>query len=189
MNINHSYAVIMAGGGGTRLWPLSRKKSPKQALKLLGDKSLFQSTVERLQGFFPLERILVVTVAEQAKLLREQVPNLPADNFLIEPGPRGTASVVGLAATVLHHRDPKAVMGIFPADHFIRNQDLFVHLLETAISAAQENYLVTLGIAPTFPATGYGYIQSGEELPENYAHCIYNVKRFKEKPGGQGRSL
>jgi len=183
MNINHSYAVIMAGGGGTRLWPLSRKATPKQALPLLGEKTLFQSTVERLQGYFPAERILVVTVAEQAELLKTQVPGLPEENFLIEPAPRGTASVVGLAATVLHQRDPEAVMGIFPADHFIRNLDLFNNLVETATNVANDDYLVTLGITPTFPSTGYGYIQRGEKLPNTYDYPVYDVKRFKEKPG------
>ncbi|NQU31502.1 MAG: NTP transferase domain-containing protein, partial [Anaerolineae bacterium] len=128
MDKNHTYAAIMAGGGGTRLWPLSRRNSPKQALKLIGEKSLFQSTLERLEGFFPLERILVVTVAEQAEMLKAQAPDLPEENFLLEPAPRGTASVVGFAATVLHHRDPGAIMAVFPADHFIRNRDLFYHL-------------------------------------------------------------
>lgn len=179
---NHTYAVIMAGGGGTRLWPLSRRKTPKQALKLIGEDTLFQSTVKRLEGFFPLEHILVVTVAEQAELLKEQVPDLPEENFLLEPAPRGTASVVGFAATVLHHRDPEAVMAVFPADHFIRNRDLFYHLLETAVKVTEENYLVTLGITPTFPATGYGYIQRGEKLPENFTYPVYEVARFKEKP-------
>ncbi len=183
-NSEHTYAVIMAGGGGTRLWPLSRRETPKQALKLIGKKSLFQTTVDRLQGFFPLEHILVVTVAEQAALLKEQVPELPEENFLIEPAPRGTASVVGFAATVLNHRDPEAVMAIFPADHFIRNRDLFYHLLATAVETARDEYLVTLGITPTFPATGYGYIQRGEKLPKSsVAYPVYQVKRFKEKPG------
>ena len=182
-NSNHTYAVMMAGGGGTRLWPLSRRKTPKQALKLLGEKTLFQSTVERLEGFFPLERILVVTIAEQAELLKAQAPTLLEENFIIEKAPRGTASVVGLAATILHQRDPEAIMAIFPADHFIRNHDLFYHLLEAAVETTEKDYLVTLGITPTFPATGYGYIQRGEKLPESSAYPVYKVKRFKEKPG------
>ena len=178
------YAVIMAGGGGTRLWPLSRRESPKQALRLIGDESLFQTTVKRLEGFFSLENILVVTVAEQAAMLQEQMPELPKENFLIEPAPRGTASVVGFAAAVLHHRNPEAIMALFPADHFIRNRDLFYHLLRKAVKTAQDDYLVTLGITPTFPATGYGYIQRGEKLPESSnTYPIYHVKRFKEKPG------
>ncbi len=172
----------MAGGGGTRLWPLSRRETPKQALKLLDEKTLFQTTVDRLEGFFPAEQILVVTIQEQAELLRAQTPHLPKENFLIEKSPRGTASVVGFAATVLHHRDPESVMAIFPADHFIRNRDLFYHLLATAAKTAQKDYLVTLGVTPTFPSTEYGYIQRGEKLPESSAYPVYQVKRFKEKP-------
>lgn len=180
----NTYAVIMAGGGGTRLWPLSRRETPKQALRLIGDESLFQTTVERLKGFFSLENILVVTVAEQAELLRAQTPELPAENFLREPAPRGTASVVGFAAAVLHERNPEAIMAVFPADHFIRNKDLFYHLLRKSIKTAQSDYLVTLGITPTFPATGYGYIQRGAKIPESSAeYPAYHVKRFKEKPG------
>src|SRR5919108_207029 len=101
MDAVHTYAVIMAGGGGTRLWPISRKEMPKQLLPLLGKDTLFQSTVARLEKLFPPERILVVTVAEQAREMENQVPSIPVENYLIEPAPRGTASVVGLAAEVL----------------------------------------------------------------------------------------
>jgi mannose-1-phosphate guanylyltransferase len=172
----------MAGGGGTRLWPVSRKERPKQLLPLLGKETLFQSTVTRLQALFPPERILVVTVAEQARVMREQVPSIPEENYLIEPAPRGTASVVALAAGVLKKRDPQAVMAIQTADHHIRNQDLFNYLLSTALDVASKNYLVTLGITPTFPSTGYGYIQQGELLDGEYKYPVYTVKRFKEKP-------
>jgi mannose-1-phosphate guanylyltransferase len=178
----HTYAVIMAGGGGTRLWPVSRKKNPKQLLPLLGKESMFQSTVARLEKLFPHERILVVTVEEQARVMQEQVPSIPKDNYLIEPAPRGTASVVALAAAVLKKRDPQAVMAIQTADHHIRNQDLFQYLLRTAIDVAEKEYLVTLGITPTFPSTGYGYIQQGEPLNADYKYPVYMVKRFKEKP-------
>jgi len=102
----HTYAVIMAGGGGTRLWPVSRRETPKQLLPLLGKATLFQSTVARLEPLFPPDHILVVTVAEQASVMREQVPSIPAENYLIEPAPRGTASVVALAAAILKKRDP-----------------------------------------------------------------------------------
>ena len=104
--MEHTYAVIMAGGGGTRLWPISRKERPKQLLPLLGQETLFQSTVTRLKNMFPYERILVVTVEEQAREMRLQAPEIPEENYIIEPAPRGTASVVGLAAAVLHKRDP-----------------------------------------------------------------------------------
>ena len=178
----HTYAVIMAGGGGTRLWPISRKETPKQLLPLLGKETLFQSTVSRLEQIFPRERILVVTVAEQAREMRQQVPGIPAENYLIEPAPRGTASVVALAAAVLQKRDPQAVMAIQTSDHYIRNRDLFHYLISTAFDVAQKNYLVTLGITPTFPSTGYGYIQQGASLEGDYKYPVYTVKRFKEKP-------
>jgi mannose-1-phosphate guanylyltransferase len=180
--MEHTYAVIMAGGGGTRLWPVSRKERPKQLLALLGKETLFQSTVARLESLFPAERILIVTVAELAREMQEQVPSIPAENYLIEPAPRGTASVVALAAAVLEKRDPQAVMTIQTSDHFIRNHDLFHFLIRTAFEVAQKNYLVTLGITPTFPSTGYGYIQQGEPLDGDYKYPVYRVKRFKEKP-------
>ena len=178
----HTYAVIMAGGGGTRLWPLSRKETPKQLLPLLGKETLFQSTVARLEALFPPERILIVTVAEQARVMQEQVPAIPKENYLIEPAPRGTASVVALAAAVLQKRDPQAMMAIQTADHHIRNKDLFKYLIASAFDVAEKEYLVTLGITPTFPSTGYGYIQQGEPLPDEYKYPVYTVKRFKEKP-------
>jgi len=180
--MEHTYAVIMAGGGGTRLWPLSRKEKPKQLLSLLGKETLFQSTVARLEKLFPPERILIVTVAELAREMQEQVPAIPAENYLIEPAPRGTASVVALAAAVLEKRDPQAIMAIQTSDHYIRNHDLFHFLLRTAFDVAQKNYLVMLGIAPTFPSTAYGYIQQGESLDGDYRYPVYRVKRFKEKP-------
>lgn len=182
----HHYAVIMAGGGGTRLWPVSRKDNPKQLLPLIGQETLFQSTVKRLENMFPPERILVVTVEEQAREMKIQTPEIPAENYLIEPAPRGTASVVGLAAMVLQKRDPNASMAILPSDHFIRNVDLFHYLLSAAFDVAeQEGYLVTLGITPTMPSTGYGYIQQGKPLDGSFKYPVYTVKSFKEKPDEQ----
>jgi mannose-1-phosphate guanylyltransferase len=180
--MEHTYAVIMAGGSGTRLWPVSRKKHPKHVLPLLGERTLFQNTIDRLARLVPLERILVVTAADHADELRSQAPALPARNFLIEPEPRGTASVVGLAAAVLSRRDPRAVMLILPSDHYIRNHDLFALVMHVAVRVARKDYLVTLGITPTFPATGYGYIQRGEALPEKFDYPVYRVVRFEEKP-------
>jgi mannose-1-phosphate guanylyltransferase len=178
----HQYAVIMAGGGGTRLWPVSRKEKPKQLLPLIGQETLFQSTVARLKDMFPPERILVVTVQEQAPEMKEQAPDIPEENYLIEPGPRGTASVVGLAAMVLQKRDPQACMAVLPSDHFIRNVDLFHYLLKAAFGVAENGYLVTLGITPTAPSTAYGYIQQGKAVDGEYRYPVYSVKRFKEKP-------
>lgn len=180
--MKHTYAVIMAGGGGTRLWPVSRKEKPKQLLPLLGQETLFQSTVNRLENLFPPERILVVTVAEQAELMKKQAPAIPAENYIIEPAPRGTASVVALAAAVLKKRDPQAAMAILTSDHFIRDKDLFRYLIRTAFQVAARDYLVTLGITPTFPSTGYGYIEQGEPLDGEYQYPVYKVRRFREKP-------
>jgi mannose-1-phosphate guanylyltransferase len=181
-NFKHTYAVIMAGGGGTRLWPVSRKERPKQLLPLLDDKTLFQSTVSRLENFFPPEQILVVTVAEQVSEMQKQAPELPSENYLIEPAPRGTASVVGLAAAVLKQRDPDAMMAVLPSDHFIRNRDLFHYLLRAAFQVAEKGYLVTLGITPTYPSTAYGYIQQGKALDGEFKYPVYAVERFTEKP-------
>lgn len=181
--LDHTYAVIMAGGGGTRLWPLSRRNKPKQMLPLLEEHhTLFQTTVQRLNGLLSPDRIYVVTVAEQVQALRAQSPEIPAENFLVETAPRGTASVVGLAAVILRQRDPDAVMSVLPADHFIRNRDLFHLLIRVAVDVAEKGYLVTLGITPTYAATGYGYIQRGEAIPERVIYPAYRVSKFKEKP-------
>jgi mannose-1-phosphate guanylyltransferase len=178
----HYYAVIMAGGGGTRLWPLSRKKRPKQMLSLFDERSLFQTSVQRLEGLFPPERIFVVTVQEQAKELHDQAPGIPFENFLLEPLPRGTASVVGMAALALRQRDPQAVMAVLTADHYIQNETAFRKLLGTAEQVAQDGYLVTLGIEPAYPATGFGYIQRGEGIGNYDSFSVYRVERFTEKP-------
>ncbi len=130
--LDHYYAVIMAGGGGTRLWPLSRQSRPKQMLSLFDERSLFQTAVNRLEGVFPPERILVVTVQEQAAALQEQAEHIPAENYLIEPMPRGTASVVGLAAVALQQRDPQAVMAILTSDHYMKNEARFRQVLKVA---------------------------------------------------------
>ncbi len=177
------YAVIMAGGGGTRLWPLSRRNRPKQLIKLFDERSLFQISLQRLDGLFPPERVFVVTVREQAEQLMEQAPTLPRQNFLIEPSPRGTAAVVGLAAIALQMRSPETVMAVLTADHFIEHEQRFRALLQAAYHAAQRGQLVTLGIQPTFPATGYGYIQQGEQIEEIMQEPVFRVLRFKEKPG------
>ena len=179
----HFYAVIMAGGGGTRLWPLSRKNSPKQLLKLVGGKSLFQLAVERLQGLVDHEKIYVVTVAEQVEMLRQQVPEIPQKNYLIEPMPKGTAAVVGFAATYLRKIDPDAIMAVLTADHVMDNVPYFQELIKTACRLAEDKTLVTIGILPEFASTGYGYIEL--EAPFNNESKISEIKKvvkFHEKP-------
>ncbi len=180
--IEHYYAVIMAGGGGTRLWPLSKTGRPKQMLKLVKDRSLFQIAVDRLDGLLPPERILVVTVEDQASGLHEQCPQIPPENFLLEPMPRGTASVVAYAAAVLNIKDPESVMAVLTADHIIGNLNLFQQVLTAADRVAKEDYLVTLGISPTYPSTGYGYIQQGEGIGAYQGLNAYRALKFTEKP-------
>ncbi len=179
---DHYYAVIMAGGGGTRLWPLSRGKKPKQLLQFTAEGSLFQMTLARLQGLFPLDKILVVTSAYLASEFQKQVPDLPAANYLIEPKPRDTAPAVGFAAAVIQKRDPNAVMAVLTADHFIENVDTFQQVLQTAYMVAQDDWLMTLGIKPGFPSTGYGYIERGSDLKKMGEFTVFKVKKFKEKP-------
>ncbi len=180
--IENFYAVIMAGGGGTRLWPLSRQSRPKQMLKLGQERSLFQVAVDRLQAILPPERILIVTVEDQAPGLQEQCPEIPPENFLLETMPRGTASVVGYAATVLNKKDPESVMAVLTADHIIGNLKLFHQILQASNQVAGENYLVTLGITPTFPATGYGYTRRGDPIGKYQELEVFNVREFTEKP-------
>lgn len=181
-DLTHYYAVIMAGGGGTRLWPLSRQARPKQSLPLLGDRTMFQIAVDRLAPLFPPERILVVTNDRYAADLQQQSPALPAANFVLEPAPRGTAPAIGLAAQALQQRDPAAVMVCLTADHFIGQEARFRDLLAAAAALAQEDYLVTLGVALTFASTGYGYIQRGAAVGRYGGFEAYQATRFKEKP-------
>lgn len=157
--------VIMAGGSGERFWPLSTREKPKQFLCLLGNRSLLQQTLDRLRPLVPLERILVVTGREYEGLAREQLPDLPDANLVLEPVGRDTAACIGLASLYIENRDPDAVMIALPADHYIPDQVPFLKTLEFAASVAHSgDWLITLGIKPTRPETGYGYIKAGEKL-------------------------
>ena len=175
------YAVIMAGGSGTRLWPLSRRAYPKQALKLVGEKTMFQYAVERIRSIFPPERIMVVTLAKHAPILMGQVPELPAENFILEPEGRGTAPAIGLAAIHLIRNDPDACMVILTADHFIKDTKHFCEVLAAAERVA-DGRLVTLGIQPSDPSTGFGYIHQGALAGEENGFPFYSVECFTEKP-------
>jgi mannose-1-phosphate guanylyltransferase len=176
------YPIIMAGGTGTRLWPLSRRHYPKQALKLAGEETLMQQAVSRLEPEFPAEQIFVITRQEHVQPLSDQVPQLPQENFIVEPEGRGTAPAIGLAAVHLKERDSEAVMAVLTADHFIVDEDGFRQALKAAEEVARDGYLVTLGIKPTFPSTGYGYIHQGELLGTAESLEVFQADRFTEKP-------
>jgi mannose-1-phosphate guanylyltransferase len=143
---------------------------------------MLQETVGRIEPLIPLERVLVVVGEEHSATVQAQVPDLPVENILVEPGPRGTAPCIGLAAVVLRQRDPSAVMAVFPADHRIANAPGFRQAIATAAQIAGENYLVTLGITPDQPHTGYGYIQRGDPLDIGKGLPAFKVRRFTEKP-------
>jgi mannose-1-phosphate guanylyltransferase len=174
------YVVIPAGGSGTRLWPLSRAAYPKFLHPLTGDsRTLIQATIDRLAALAPPERTFVVTGGAHVAPIARQIPDVPAANILVEPSPRDSAAAIGLAAAIIARRDPDAIMGSFHADHLVRDEDLFRETVRLAERAAREGYLMTIGIAPTVPETGYGYIRWGESLT---VADTFLVEQFKEKP-------
>lgn len=175
------YAVVLAGGSGVRLWPASRQSRPKQFLSLgtRADESLLAATARRIAPLCPSERTLVVTAAHQAQSVCDALPLLKADNVLAEPVARNTAAALGLAAAHLSVRDPDAIMGVLPADHHIVDESGFVAVAERAFDVAERHdVIVTIGIVPTRPETGYGYLQVGQRLDEH----AERVLQFVEKP-------
>jgi len=175
-------ALIMAGGVGTRFWPLSRKNFPKQFLRVFGDRSLLQMTVERLLPRFSLSDIYIVTASIQVELIKQQLPNLPRQNIIIEPFGMNTAPCIALSVEYLKNiYKYKETMLVLPADHIIKEQDKFLEALNPAEREAEKGYLITFGIVPVYPATGYGYIEAGEEI----APGVRKVLHFKEKPDKQ----
>ena len=176
------HAVILAGGGGSRLWPVSRKRRPKQVLSLAQGRSLFAESVARLTPWLPVERITVATTPILAELLGQETPALPASCFLLEPEPKGTAPVLGLAAMALHHQDPQSVMAVLTSDHAIEDPGRLRALLEAGAELAAAGHIVTLGIPPTSPDTGYGYIRRGEPFGAGSPVPAYRAREFREKP-------
>lgn len=175
--------VIMAGGRGERFWPRSRLAMPKQFLNLIGDKTMLQLTAERVQGLVAPEDIYIVTGAGFKEIVCRQLPQVPADNVLVEPVGRDTAAAVGLAAVAVRRKNPCEVMVVLPADHYIHDTAGFRAVLKGAVAAAgRGEAIVTLGIAPTRPETGYGYILQGEEYDVCAGIGIRRAARFLEKP-------
>ena len=186
---NSVYALILAGGSGERFWPLSRRARPKQLLKLISNKTLLEETIDRLDGFVPAERILILTNVDQEAAVRELLPQLPNENIVAEPAKRDTAAAVALAAGWVAARDHQATVVVLPADHVIKDRSAFQETLMTAARAAEETgALVTIGVKPTWACPGFGYIEQGAPAPLNDGatnNQIFRVIRFREKPNAE----
>ena len=179
--MNHLYAVILAGGSGTRLWPRSRKLHPKQLLDLISARTMLQDAYDRIAPSVPLENVFVITNREYVPQVLEQLPGIPPAQVIGEPEGRGTAPPAALAALLLRERDPHAVTIVLPADHVIQDGEAYTRALRAAASLANQKYLVTLGVTPAYPETGYGYIEASDAIPLQ-AQAAFQVHRFREKP-------
>jgi len=177
-----TYAVIMAGGSGTRFWPVSRGATPKQLVRIVGDATMIQATVARLQPLIPAERVLIVTTAALAAETRKQLPMLKPEHVIAEPVGRDTAACVALAALVISKMDPEGVMIMLPADQVITPADAFQAALAVGVEQALEGGIVTFGIQPRFAATGYGYIKLAAKRAEQGDISVNQAERFIEKP-------
>ena len=181
--MNNRYVVIMAGGRGERFWPQSRLRKPKHLLPIVGDAPMLAQTVDRLAGLVPAEQVFVITNAEQREAVLEACPGLLPDRVIGEPQGRDTAAAVGLAALLVEKADPGSAFALLPADHVIADGNGFRRVLAGAFDAAESNNcLVTIGITPDFPSTGYGYLKQGEILGEDTPQRVHRVERFIEKP-------
>lgn len=187
------HAVIMAGGAGTRFWPESRADRPKQLLKMLGDRTMIQSTVDRLGDLVPLERVLIATTERLAGKIADQLSQLPREAIIVEPCKRDTAPCIGLAATKILRDDPDATMALMPSDQVIEPEDAFRDAIRFAAALVEENpqRLVTLGIRPTYASESFGYIERQEDLTSGVAAsldsppAVYRVEKFHEKPSAE----
>lgn len=173
----------MAGGSGTRFWPRSRVAKPKQYLSLFGDQSLIQESVQRFANFIPEESIYVVSAKSQQAVLESQTGNLPKKNLIYEPVGKNTLPAIGLAALFIAEKDPDGILIVSPSDHLIQNDELFRQCIDSAaLIADQKEGIVTIGITPKHPATGYGYVQTAEEIQIGQPIKSFSVSRFVEKP-------
>src|SRR5579864_1248694 len=185
---SNRFVIIMAGGKGERFWPVSREKTPKQLITLFGERSFLQQAVERVLPLVPLKNILVITNEVQAPEVRKQLPKLPKDNVIAEPTGRDTTAAVTLGAALVGARSTTGVMAVLPADHVIPEEKKFQQVLADAFDlASRGRAMLTIGIKPTEPATGYGYIHVGEPLPppagvKSYKTTFFRAERFVEKP-------
>jgi mannose-1-phosphate guanylyltransferase len=177
------YAVIMAGGRGARFWPRSRESKPKHLLDIVSDKTIIRETVDRISPMIPPQKILVVTGESHAQELIRQLPEIPQENIIVEPVGRNTAPCIGLAALHIKRKAPDAVMLVLPSDHLISDEKQFRKVLNVAATVARcGDYLVTVGIRPTGPETGYGYIEQGREQDAVEGEKVYDVRSVREKP-------
>ena len=177
------FTLIMAGGAGTRFWPRSKAARPKQYLNIFGDESLLQSTILRFSLFTETEKIYIVSGKDQAKVLEEQTPMLPKQNLIYEPVGKNTLPCIGLAAMFAEIENPDGVMVVSPSDHLIENNELFRDTVMAAVKIAEEkDGIVTIGITPAFPATGYGYVKTAENITGSEEISQFKVERFVEKP-------
>lgn len=185
----HFWCVIPAGGVGSRLWPLSRAGAPKFLLDLTGSgTSLLRATWERLAPLAPAERTVIVTGVKHRLSVSSQIPELATQNLITEPSPKDSSAAIGLAAALILQRDPEAIIGSFAADHVIGEQVLFERAVTAAITAAATGSIVTIGIRPTHPATGFGYIKAGAARTDIAPFDVYEVQQFVEKPNKQRAS-
>lgn len=180
--MEHFYAMIMAGGGGTRLWPMSRTDMPKQLLPLVEESSMFCVSVERLAPLFPPDHIYVVAGRKHVDMLCKDAPQIPEENFIIEPYGRDSGPAAALGISVIQKRDPQAVIAILTADHHIANKQMFRDVLDAACQLALEDRIVTLGISPSLPSTAFGYIRRGKFVRDVNGFKAYESLGFSEKP-------
>ncbi len=176
------HAVIPAGGSGTRLWPVSRRANPKFLQPLPGPRTMIQETVSRLAGLVDAENIHIITGPAHAAAIADQLPDLPRGACVIEPAPRGTGPAIGLGVALAARSGEGVIVGSFAADHYVRRPDIFEQDVLAAIEVARQGYLVTIGIQPEYPETGYGYIHVGEALGEFASRTAHRVREFVEKP-------